>query len=170
MNVNERNRVIEKLYITSYKKFVKQVNSRCHNMADAEDIVQEAFCRALTYFDSLDNRGVHAWFSVILENAFNHHMNDQRRSGCVDHDELDEGHLVGEMSEWADDMMKRIEAEINEVKDVNHRMVLFLYFVRGYKPREILDVVPLKAGNVRIIIHRFGEEIKEKYGKGDKRI
>ncbi len=163
MSNNERDSVIEKFYVENYKKLVKRVYGRTRDVNLAEDIVQEAFARALKYYDKPDN--FEFWFNTILENARKAYMNAERRSGCVDSVELEEEHLVIDESEWADDMMKRLEAEIAAVPDESYRNLLYLVFVRGFKPREALEVVDVNTVNVRMVIKRFKDDFTRKYGE-----
>lgn len=152
---------IREHYILNYDKSVKRMYGRTRDINNAEDIVQEAYSRALKYYDGQPH--LDAWMNTLLNNAMKDHWKSERMQGCsVDEDDEDWEH-VG-MNEWAEDMWRAIRKEIAK-KDSPVRDILFLYYERDYKPREINQVVEESSGNIRIIIHRFRLEMEQKYGE-----
>lgn len=161
-----RNIELVRLYETSSDMYIKRMYYRTKNILDAEDIVQDAFERALRYYDSYSSRGdgnLTAWFETVLTNAQNDHMRNQRRLGMTTEydEELD---TPVEMDEWGEDMIKRVKALL-VTKNPEVRSVLQLYFFSEYKPREIGNVVELSPANIRKIIERFKKELREGYEK-----
>ncbi len=154
---------IEQYYLDNYKRFVKAVYARCKNKDDAEDVVQEAFCRALQYWD--EPKVLDAWFKVILENAYRDYQRDKRRCGCSDYDEVQEDMVYIDMSDWADDMYKKLQSEIEKIANDDHRQFIYLVLVKQYKPREALQTVPLTGVVARKSLQRFKEKFLETYGE-----
>lgn len=152
--------MIEQFYKHSYRLLIKRTYAHVKNPHAAEDIVQEAFCRALKYHDE-DVGNFRNWFSVLLNNARMDFQRAERMGGAsLEFDE--EWEAVG-MSDWADDMLNKIGIEIEKVEDEELRSAYHLYYIKQYKPREILQVVQLTPGKLRVCIHRFGEKLKEKF-------
>lgn len=159
------NVLIEEFYIENRKRLVKAVAARCRDFDDAEDIVQEAFCRALKYLDWIDKEDMHRWFHTVIDNAYNDHMRAKRRSGCSDHIEVEEDHTTFEMSEWAEDMVEKLEEEISILQNGLYRQFFYLVLIRQFKPKEAAEVVSVSPVNARKALQRFKEDFVAKYGE-----
>lgn len=44
-----------------------------------------------------------------------------------------------------------------------HKQVLYLYYLRDYKPQDICKVLDAKPKTVKQVVYRFKEEMREKY-------
>ncbi|MNY46681.1 hypothetical protein D3C86_1818840 [compost metagenome] len=85
-------------------------------------------------------------------------------------DELDEEAIEGEpMLEIERDMLDKAEELINNKPD-HIAEVLRLYYLFGYKPREIAEVLDLKDSNIRMTVMRFKEDVREQLGRSGNRI
>lgn len=157
----DRNAILEKHYRDNYSKLVKRVYSRTKDVPDSEDIIQETFARALKYWAAPDN--IEAWINIILNNSLRDYQRAMRLQGAVLAPEEEGEHEVIEVSEWAQDMMEKLSFEISK-KPHPQRDILFLFFERDFKPREICEVVDATNGNIRVIITRFRDEMGDKYG------
>lgn len=118
---------------------------------DGEDVVQEAYARALKYLPSFDHsRDFDKWFNKILSNTVKDFKKD--RGGLVvdldpDYLEAPEGH--------SEALYGRLIAIYGKGLRADHLEVVKLYFEKGYKPREINEVVDLSLTNIRTIISKF---------------
>lgn len=156
-----RNAILERHYVDNYSKLVKRVYSRTKDVSESEDVVQETFARALKYWSNPDN--IEAWINIILNNALRDHQRMMRLQGATFAPEEDGEQEVVYSSDWAEDMMEKLSEEIAK-KPTPQRDILFLFFERDFKPREIAQVVDATNGNIRVIVSRFREEMAEKYG------
>ena len=59
---------LECIFVSAKHELVRDVERRTRDRAEAEDIVQEAFCRALTMADTLDPDRVPAWLATVAKN------------------------------------------------------------------------------------------------------
>jgi RNA polymerase sigma factor (sigma-70 family) len=158
------NKTLEQFYIENRELLLKRLYHRAGSAENAEDVLQEAFCRALKYWNSFNpnTQEIGAWFNTIMNNSLRTFKRDERSMGTfVEYeDELTEGY---EMSQTSGDMFKRIEAEINKFKGEN-RSALHLYFIKGYKPREVRDVLDIQYKTLEKLFSRFKHDMREKYG------
>lgn len=163
--MKQRNQAVEEFYIKHYRELCKRVSNRAGGAYYAEDVVQEAFVRALTYWDSYnpERSSIGAWFNTILNNALKDFMQDQRMEGMSTEFE-EEVHEPQPMSQTSAHMLRKVESLINKKRD-GTRDVLDLYFLHNYKPREICKVLDVNAKAVNMCVLRFKQEVKERYGE-----
>ena len=144
--------------------YLKRLYHRAGSPENAEDILQEAFTRALKYKTSFNpnTQELGAWFNTILNNALKTFKRDEKSMGT--YVELDEEIGEGyEMSQTSGDMFKRIENEVECYKG-DTKQALFLYFLKGYSPRDIKAVVDLSYKALEMIFRRFKCKMRDKYG------
>lgn len=63
---------IEQFYIDNHETYIKRIYRQAGGLANAEDVVQEAFLRALQYSDSYtvrEDSDMEKWFNSILRRA-----------------------------------------------------------------------------------------------------
>lgn len=158
------NEVIEQYHIKHYYLLVKRIKYRTGNEADAEDIVQEAFSRALKYQTTFhDDMEFRHWFGRILSNVLKDYIHDKFVNG-VDA-EFDEEHedLIIDKRHIAD-IMNGIGDDIDNMEDPHHREVVTLYLVLGFPIRDIVKITNMKYKSIDTIVHRFKKRMEERYG------
>jgi len=156
---------IENLYKTRYNKFVKKIGGRIGSRHNAEDVVQEAFCRALKYKDAFnpEHKELGAWFNTILNNCLKDFKREERNGKPMQ--EYKEEEIVGH-SQPTDNqnLIDKLEEEIG-AKEGKTRDVLFLYFIRQYRPKDIRHIIDMKVKCIKTIAWRFKVEMNGKYGE-----
>lgn len=157
---------IEQFYKDNYDLYVRRNSRRAGGMENAEDVVQEAFCRALKYADSFETdngRDLETWFNTIVRRALYDFKRIELKQGMtasIDSGETEAVEIDGVDQAMAEEILKTIEGKDN----VDHKNVLFLALVRNYPPRDIVEVLDLGIHNVNTIIGRFKKEMGERYG------
>lgn len=160
--MNDRNEILEKFYKDNYNKLCKAVARRAGGDYNAEDVVQEAFCRALKYWPTFnpERRPLEGWFVSILNNSLRDFKREEMSAGT--HVEFDEEEHDGlEMSQTDAKMVEKVQDLINQKGD-GQRDVLELHFMFGYKPAEIVEILDVNNSTVRQTIWRFKEEVRAK--------
>lgn len=161
--MKERNQVIAEFYAKNRTNLIKKVSGRAATPENAEDIVHNAFVKALQYWNSYDPevKGIDEWFGCILNNALKDFMRDERNYGMAM--EFDEEEVEGiEMSSLSDNLVAKINKEIG-LASVKNKGVLSLYFTQGYKTGDIHEVTGLPRRTVEQIVHRFKQHMQERY-------
>lgn len=151
---------IEQLYIDRREDYVKMYASRAGNN-DVEDVVQEAFYRALLYADRQPiTISIDRWFSGIIENCLKD-LYKQKREGSSMHYELEESSALIE-PRYEEDLTKILLSEI-EKKNGDTKQILYLYFICGYKSIDVHRVVGGSYINCRMAVSRFKSYLRSKY-------
>lgn len=151
--------VVEKHYKENYSRYVKQLVNRVVNKcpAFAEEVVQEAYTRAIQYYPSFDDKikPFDKWFRTILNNALRDHKKEEKNYTLVD--ELED---TAEYSPilMNKEFINRIEMEIERYGD-QKKEVLTLWFKYQYKPRDIGKIVNMSPTNIRKTISNFRKDI-----------
>ena len=153
-------KLIEDHYKENRRKLVKRMTYRSGTEWDAEEIVQEAYARAVQYISSFDGRRFDNWFNTVLNNALREHKNNEKgfAAASFEEDEVD-GTPCNHYNE-------RIVAEIYELiatKSVAQIEVLTLFFQQGYGANDISRITDYTYSNTHQMILRFRNELKELY-------
>ena len=151
---------IEQHYIENYRKFVKRITFRAGTEWDAEDIVQDAYERALRYSNKAGILNFDKWFNTLLNNSLKDFKNNEKgfSSSVFDEDE-NEGTNC-------DSYPSRVVLEINqliETKSIAQIEVLNLWFKEEFSPIDISKITLHSHSSARQIIKRFRDELRELY-------
>lgn len=159
MDIKEQ---IDKLYEEEYDNLVRMYRSRA-GANDVEDLVQEAFYRAIYYKDSFngDLISLDRWLSGILENCLLD-LYTEKRNGSSLHNELTSECAVIDPVYCADEVNKVLSKEIGK-KNESQRSILYLYFMCGNELREIQKIVGGSYLNINSVVFRFKELIRSTY-------
>jgi RNA polymerase sigma-70 factor (ECF subfamily) len=130
---------------------------------EAADIVQEAYLRALRYFDAAEGRGSRAWLLRIVRNAFYSARADHRReTGAASFDE--EVHSGGRdpfnpeapaLLAADREMLREGLATLRE----EFREVIVLRELQGLSYKEIAEVADVPIGTVMSRLARAREAL-----------
>jgi len=149
--------IIEEFYENNFDMLVKKTSRRAGSIQNAEDVVQNAFERALVYFHSYDpSRPFDTWFSSILMGCLADFKKDERRAGTVTYSGEEE------MEDPSDLFNERLVEEASFLlkgKPLPEAVALNLYFFKGYKLREASNVSGLDYRRTVYAITKFREEL-----------
>lgn len=160
-------KLIEQFYKDNYSTLVKRLNRRAGGRENAEDVLQEAFLRALKYGGSFnpERQELGAWFNTIMNNTLVAHQRIVMLDGMsTSYDEA-----VHEECYECDAEEKLLIGEIIEhieERDERHRNILHLFFICGYKVKEVQEVVGGGYKGIQMLIHRFKLTMIEEYDDG----
>lgn len=155
---------IEQHHLDNFDRLVIVFSHRAGGRWNSEDVVQEAFTRALKYSNSFDEdkQEFGGWFNGILNNALRDYTKDVRLLGMSVEYTEDMDELIP-LLEWESDLIDAVKKDI-ERKSEGIRQALWLYLFRQYKPREIAQVVDMTNAHIRTAVKEFKQENQKKYG------
>ncbi len=160
--------MIEQYFRENYNILVKRIQARHMQLVDAEDVVQEAFVRAIKYSDSFnpERLEIGAWFNTILNNAFKDYRHANFTGDFSFTEEFTEEAVDGvnctEKAITDKDMVEHVKAEMSKLSNTNASIVQ-LSLLNGYKLKEVAQVLDLKLEHVRKTLFRFKKSMREKY-------
>lgn len=153
---------IETFYRSQYGQLVKRMTWVTGSHHDAEDIVHDAFEKAMKYINSC-NSDFERWFNVILSNCFKDHQNRARLAGTSKPLEECEDEIEPVFPTAYNEMLRQEIRDLANGKPEKQREVLRLTFDFGYKPSEIVILTDLTLRQVNEHLYQFRKEVKEIY-------
>lgn len=153
------------LYDRYYASILRFVYSRMENLADAQDITQQAFLQAMVALEKFEFRGVpfSSWLYKIALNEVNQYYRKTKASFFVEINENGLNELIEETEK-----LDQEEAEIklmNAMKQLNPdeiELIRLRYFdKKSFK--EIAEILSMNDAAAKMRIYRILEKIKQHF-------
>jgi RNA polymerase sigma factor (sigma-70 family) len=163
MKAEATNKILEltEYYTEQKDRLIKRVSYRAGGIHNAEDVVHEAFTRALQYIDAYDpqKRPLPAWFNTILNNALKDFKRAERNAGTTQEEQIIED-LDMEIfkSEVVEELINQIEAMKDPAREILQQFV-----VLGYTAKEVVQTTDLNIHTVRKCIADFYKSARDRY-------
>src|SRR5438128_1661568 len=136
-------RLVDEHYVALYRYAYRLAGTA----ADAEDLTQEAFCKAqLSLAQLRDPERAKSWLFCILRNAYLHKMRAQKKQQCV---------LLPDLNDLAERPPgpsllvepERLQEALNELPE-GFRTPVILYYFEDFSYRDIAEHMDLPLGTV----------------------
>ena len=173
--------LVESHYKEHFDSAVNKLSNYLGNRVTAEDVVQDAYTNALTYYKTFNpfeekeavNQYTKEFYDKQVRWAFNKGFrtvtNNAIRANFkkeIAHGMVDDSVLIRETAEEGmlrpfferivlNRLLEKIAAQPDRIKKI-----LSMYLVDGYSAQEVELVVPESAVNIRKIAQRFRDDIK----------
>lgn len=149
---------LEELFRTHRKFFIFKMKRYVHEWGLAEDLVQEAFVKALLCQSQYNAKkgSLKGWFTKILFSHLWSYMRDVKKSPKMC--DID---LVSEQDLFSYGEYHNLYNYVTQVANPIHQKVLVGFFVFGYTYKELATMFNLTQSNIRKIVQRFREEVCE---------
>jgi len=136
------------------------------NAADAEDLVQEAFGKAMLRMDQLrDPASVKPWLFRILRNLYLHRVRDDKRRRVVPLDSA--GELPARDSDGVLPIdPKELQAALDDLEEA-FRTPLILFYFEGFSYRDIAEQLDLPIGTVMSRLARAKTYLRTRLSSGE---
>lgn len=152
----------ERLALDQIDMLDRLARARTANAAEAEDLVQETYLRAIRSWASFELRehGIRAWLVRILYNThLNSAAHESRQPRAMEDAALqampspsDSGSEKWEANEDLNTAMHRLPAE--------SRLVLNLWAIEEFSYQEMADALDIPIGTVMSRLHRARQQLK----------
>lgn len=138
------------------------------NAQDAEDVVQDAFVRALTFFDSFHGEDGRGWLLAIIRNTCYDFLRKSRRVtqmlGPVEQLDLAADTALSPEAEQLRQADARLVRESIEALPAEYREVLVLREMEGLSYKEIAQVAGVPIGTVMSRLARARQRLEAALG------
>lgn len=136
-------RLVDAYYVPLYRYAYRLSGSS----ADAEDLTQEAFCKAQLHLGQLrDPSRARPWLFSILRNAYLHRARADRQERCVPLEGV--GDLAEPMPPVLPDIdPERLQQALDDLPEA-FRTPIILYYFEDFGYREIAEQMDLPIGTV----------------------
>lgn len=154
--------IIEKHFKFNYRTMVKRVKYRTNNNeADAEDVVMEAYTRALKYKDTFEmGSPFNNWFGRIVSNSLKDWKAEQFNHSISEEFDEQEIEPIPDFK-LESQLLEIIHQHIQGLKNEQIKEILCLYFTHGFKTREVSQISDVNYNTVHSVIKRFKQSMKE---------
>lgn len=136
----------------------------CGNRADAEDILQEAYLRAVAATTPvLSGNPLRNWFFQITANAARDHFRTESRRRLREKDaSMKQTHQtdVAAAAE-ASEIKASVETELNRL-DERYRLPISLHYEHGLSYDEVAEVLGMSSGTLRVYASKGIQELRER--------
>jgi len=148
-------RLVDEHYVALYRYAYRLTGSAF----DAEDLTQEAFCKAQSNLSQLRDLGrAKSWLFSILRNAYLHRVRADKQQKCVSLNGM--GELAGPRSEPLPAVdPERLQKALQELPE-SFRTPIILYFFEDFSYRDIADQMDLPMGTVMSRLARAKAQLR----------
>lgn len=136
---------------------MKRLTFRAGTEWDAEDVLHDAYERAIRYADSFKGDNFDGWFNTIVNNARKEHLAAARGQTVEFDEEEEDGTPCLYYNERIMDEVFRLIDTKNEIQ----REILSLHFKQEYLPIDISRVTDYNHSSCKQVIKRFRDELKQ---------
>lgn len=147
----------EELYEKHYPELLRYAVAACKNLAEAEDVAQEVFLKALQNPDTFQDLGPsqkRAWLFRSLKNL----MCDRYRRGQLENAYLE---ARQEQAEYWDPGIQETENRLLLAQLTPEDRTLFhLRYEEGYSASELSEMFHIPAGTIRARLSRMRKLLK----------
>jgi len=170
MNSANNSLVFERIVRPHFDRLYRLAWRLTGSKAEAEDLFQELLIKAFGKLDSLVNiEEPGSWLSRVMYNLF---VDEKRRFARRRMRTVEEGNLPGEglagLAGGSDAMqdnvriekLSRLDAALALLSD-EHRQIVMLHDVEGYKLKEIHELMGIPVGTVKSRLHRARGRLRE---------
>lgn len=147
----------ENLFRKYYNEALLYVFSFCHNRALAEDLVQEAYMRAIRSIDEEKN-SFKFWLFKVCRNLYFDTLRKNKKVEAITSDMPSNESLVDDVIQK--DEYRALYKAISLLKD-DFREIVRLYYFDSMSVKEIASIVDESVDNVKIKLYRARLKLKD---------
>ena len=147
----------ENLFRKYYNEALLYVFSFCHNRALAEDLVQEAYMRAIRSIDE-EKDSFKFWLFKVCRNLYFDTLRKNKKVEAITSDMPSNESLVDDVIQK--DEYRALYKAISLLKD-DFREIVRLYYFDSMSVKEIASIVDGSVDNVKIKLYRARLKLKD---------
>jgi RNA polymerase sigma-70 factor (ECF subfamily) len=143
-----RQQAMQKLVEEHYASLYRYAFRLAGSATEAEDLTQEAYCKAQDRFDQLrDVARARPWLFAILRNLFLHRIQDAQHNACVSLDGVGEVCDPAVAEPFPEIDQEQLQRALQELPEKFRTPVILFYF-EEFSYRDIAEQMELPIGTV----------------------
>ena len=154
--------IIEQHYRNNYSSLLKRTSKYLHSKDSAEEVVMDAFCAALQYQDTFDEKlaPFEGWFNTILDNCIKKYLRTEYLHGMTkEEEEIDE-----EFEERIVDGEIKTQL-LHDMRNHPYKNLLHMHLIEGYSFFETGQLTHTPVYTVIYEVNKFRQKMLNKYGQ-----
>jgi RNA polymerase sigma-70 factor (ECF subfamily) len=161
MSVPGKQRTVQRLVDEHYTALYRYAFRLSGGSADAEDLTQEAFCKAQDHLSQLrEPDRAKAWLFSILRNAYLHRLRSERRERSVSLDS------ISDLAEPSPEPLPPVDPEqlqhaLDDLPEL-FRTPVILYYFEDFSYRDIAEQMDMPIGTVMSRLARAKAYLRER--------
>lgn len=155
-----KNDIVEELFTKYYNELLLYTLSLCRDKSTAEDVVSEAFFKALLNADG-SVRDFKLWLLSVCRNEYFSRCRKKKRRPVIQ--SLDETEASSEdvlMRVIRDEEYRALYRAIGLLSD-DQREVIVLFYFSSLSVRAVSEIIGQNEGNVKVLLHRARKKLKK---------
>jgi len=154
-----------KLYDTYVSKIFRFILFKVSIVEIAEDLTSEVFLKTWEYINSTEKKieNFNALIYRVARNCVIDHYRNKQRSDIATDEEILENIEENRSLEKETEIkveIENIQNHLTKLKDI-YREVVTLKYIEEFSIAEIAELIDKTPGNVRVLLHRAMEALKE---------
>lgn len=152
--------LLQEVYRRYSNELYLYLYSFCRNRAEAEDLMQEVFLKALLSLQD-SHQNFRAWLYLVAKNLCINRLKRNREIAMEEPELLERtGGNSPLESILAEEGSRRLYAAMLKLPETQRQAILLQYFA-GLSQKEIAQVLGISLGNVRVMVHRGKKVLKQ---------
>lgn len=159
------------IYTNTYDRILKFVISKCNNIEDINDIIQDTYLELLKKIkrtQKIQIENINQYLVGIANNIIKRHYHKKKKMLVLFSSDKEDDIEIKDEFDLEQDVITRENAkevwEYVKKRDVETAKIFYLYFSLGLKISEIAEQLDLKESNVKNKLYRTLKQLK-KLGK-----
>jgi len=154
---------IEEVFRVKRKVFIKQAYGITKHHQDAEDVVQQAFLKALGYRETFNSESdVACWMMSIVSREALNMLSSNRHQGMSREIEESDSYS-NEEEDFNSRLREEVSKMIASINNTSKRNICFSYFVCGNTPKFIKGELGIDIERVKNVVKSFKADLAVKY-------
>ena len=154
--------LLHEIYRRYYRKLYCYALSLCRNRADAQDLVSDAFIKALLFYSG--NGSVEAWLYRVLKNQYIDEYRRRKHFAAADPQYIESIAAIQSSDAAEQERLRWMYEQILQMKHPD-REIMLLTAASDLNDSQIAEITGVTAENLRVIRHRAKEKLKEQARK-----
>ena len=156
---------IEKYYIENRRKLIGRITNRVGSNVEAEDILHDAFVKALSAKTFCEVKELDRWFNTIITNVINDYFTSGKKTSDIIIDvknicskALDKKSNVESIA-ISKEQLGTVDSIIKEYSRPVSRRILYMFLVEGHSVKQIVAKLGVTEPSIWNLIKRFRREL-----------